>query len=177
VLGAGSGARPNREVQDRAGRDPSPLLLVVDDSLADVALLQDVLQELDPQLRVVSRADVPSAREWLAAHVPARPDPGGAGTAAEADGEAVPLLALLCDVRLPGPGGASLVAWVRASPVWCHLPVLMLSTSDHPRDRLACQQAGANDYLCKPTDPAALSARLEAALRQHTDWAGRGPGR
>jgi DNA-binding response OmpR family regulator len=45
-------------------------------------------------------------------------------------------------------------------------PILMLTAKDRIQDQIAGLDAGADDYLSKPFDPAVLHARLRAILRR-----------
>lgn len=58
----------------------------------------------------------------------------------------------------------SLLTWLRKSDN--HVPVLVLGASDAVTDRIGVLDAGADDYLRKPFDPAELIARCRALLRR-----------
>jgi len=68
---------------------------------------------------------------------------------------------VLMDCQMPEMDGLESARALRASG--CLTPVLALTASASRQDELACREAGMNDYLTKPIDPAAL----EAALRRH----------
>jgi two-component system response regulator QseB len=72
-------------------------------------------------------------------------------------------LAIL-DLGLPRLDGLQVLKRLRAAanPV----PVLVLTARDATQDRIAGLDAGADDYLVKPFDPAELKARLRALLRR-----------
>ncbi len=46
------------------------------------------------------------------------------------------------------------------------IPILILTASDEVADRVACLDAGADDYLTKPFSFSELSARIRAVLRR-----------
>jgi CheY-like chemotaxis protein len=59
---------------------------------------------------------------------------------------------VLLDLNLPGVDGLQLLKAFRARDPDNRIPVLVLSTSSHPRDIDACYLAGADGYLVKPLD-------------------------
>lgn len=72
---------------------------------------------------------------------------------------------VLCDVVMPGIGGFELLARVRADPRWRGLRFVFLTST--ACDRASMQQGlalGADDYLMRPLDPAALLGALRRAL-------------
>lgn len=85
---------------------------------------------------------------------------GDAGLAAWQSSE--PVLALL-DVMLPGMDGVSLCRAIRAES---QIPVILMSARSDPIDVVMGLEAGADDYVTKPFEPAVLAARLRAALRR-----------
>ncbi|MGI9188327.1 MAG: winged helix-turn-helix domain-containing protein [Gaiellales bacterium] len=85
---------------------------------------------------------------------------GDAGLAAWRANE--PVLALL-DVMLPGMDGVSLCRAIRAES---QIPVILMSARSDPIDVVMGLEAGADDYVTKPFEPAVLAARLRAALRR-----------
>ena len=57
---------------------------------------------------------------------------------------------ILLDIHLPGITGIELVQKIREQKALAYTPIIMLSTSDNPKDVEACYQRGANAYLVKP---------------------------
>ena len=78
--------------------------------------------------------------------------------------ESDPVLALL-DVMLPGMDGVALCRAIRAES---QIPVILMSARSDPIDVVLGLEAGADDYVTKPFEPAVLAARLRAALRRVT---------
>lgn len=68
-----------------------------------------------------------------------------------ASGEPLPELVLL-DLRLPKVSGLDLLAELRRQKRTMSLPVLILTSSDDPKDREACMKLGAIAYLIKPIE-------------------------
>ena len=52
-----------------------------------------------------------------------------------------PLLCFL-DIKMPGIGGHDVLKWIREQPTLDLLPVIMLSSSDHPEDIRQAAQPG-----------------------------------
>jgi phosphoserine phosphatase RsbU/P len=78
--------------------------------------------------------------------------------------EGGPRLAIL-DWMMPGYDGVEVIRRVRAAPTG-RTAYLMLLTSRGGRADLVCGlEAGANDFLTKPFDPAELRARLNVGCR------------
>ena len=57
---------------------------------------------------------------------------------------------VLLDLNLPRTSGHDVLADLRALPQFAGVPVVVLSTSNHPVDRSRCLAGGANDYQVKP---------------------------
>lgn len=72
---------------------------------------------------------------------------------------APPAIALL-DVMLPFVDGFELVRRLREQPGWTEVPVVMLTAKTQESDIVRALNAGANDYILKPFQPAELLARL-----------------
>jgi chemotaxis family two-component system response regulator Rcp1 len=62
-----------------------------------------------------------------------------------------PAMALL-DLNLPKRDGIEVLKRIRQSSVCGNIPVVIVTSSDSPRDRAAAEQLGANRYFQKPTD-------------------------
>lgn len=76
-----------------------------------------------------------------------------------------PLLIVL-DIKIPGPTGLEVLAWVREDPTLRGIPVVMLTSSREERDIARARELGAADYLVKPTEFPRLVGILEGiALR------------
>lgn len=71
---------------------------------------------------------------------------------------------LILDVMMPGVDGLSTCRVLRSEGV--PIPILMLTARSQTSDRVAGLDAGADDYLAKPFDPAELLARVRALLRR-----------
>jgi two-component system cell cycle response regulator len=78
--------------------------------------------------------------------------------------EALPDIVLL-DVMMPGMDGFEVCRRIKGNPKTAHIPVVMVTALDQPTDRVAGLEAGADDFLTKPVDDAALFARVRSLVR------------
>src|ERR1700710_3109191 len=117
-------------------------VLVVDDILSNVKLLEAKLTaEYFHAVRGVGGV------EWLAKIDEAAPD------------------IVLLDVMMPGMEGLEVCRRIKNNPKTAHIPVVMVTALDQPSDRVAGLDAGADDFLTKPVDDAALFARVRSLVR------------
>ncbi len=59
---------------------------------------------------------------------------------------------LLLDIRMPKADGIEVLRQVKADPELKKLPVIMLTTTDDPREVDRCHELGCNTYITKPVD-------------------------
>ncbi|MBN9458309.1 MAG: PleD family two-component system response regulator [Bosea sp.] len=78
---------------------------------------------------------------------------------------------VLLDVMMPGMNGFEVCRRLKNTPATAHIPVVIVTALDQPRDRLQGLDAGADDFLTKPLDDVALFARVRslARLKSMTD--------
>src|ERR1700761_7763284 len=69
---------------------------------------------------------------------------------------------VLLDVMMPGMDGFEVCRRIKSNPRTAHVPVVMVTALDQPSDRVAGLDAGADDFLTKPVDDAALFARVRS---------------
>ena len=120
----------------------SARILVVDDTAANVRLLEQVL--LLAGYEVVTAS---SGAEGIAKVVSAQPD------------------LVLLDVVMPGMSGYEVCRALRASPATALLPVVMVTALDPETERVKGIEAGADDFLSKPINQPELLARVKSLLR------------
>jgi|SRR6478735_6787109 len=112
--------------------------LVVEDDADIGKLLQWVLQR--EGFEVVLVPDGRKAMDRIAAGPPTR--------------------LVVLDLMLPHVSGHELLAALRASEAWRAVPVIMLTAKSQEKDIVKALDAGANDYMLKPFQPAELRARI-----------------
>ena|SRR5436190_21712316 len=59
---------------------------------------------------------------------------------------------LLLDIRMPKVDGVEVLRQIKNDKVLRKLPVLMLTTTDDPREVARCHGLGCNSYIVKPVD-------------------------
>src|SRR3712207_3420081 len=72
---------------------------------------------------------------------------------------------VLLDVMMPEMDGFEVCRRLKNSPMTAHIPVVMVTALDQPSDRVRGLDAGADDFLTKPVDDAALLARVRSLVR------------
>jgi pilus assembly protein CpaE len=119
----------------------SEKILVVDDDLDSLKLIGMMLQR--------------QGYEVIAANT-------GAQAIAKAGHESPDLVIL--DVMMPDMDGLEVCRRLRANAATRPIPIIMFTAKTLIDDKVAGFEAGADDYLTKPTHPAELSARIKSVL-------------
>lgn len=71
---------------------------------------------------------------------------------------------ILLDLNLPGTDGRSLLAVIKDDEELKSIPVVVLTTSNSPKDIAACYRRGANSYQVKPVDYARFKQSLQTMI-------------
>jgi chemotaxis family two-component system response regulator Rcp1 len=129
-------------------------ILLVEDSRADVKIIERALREgkIDHRLTVIP--DGRQALDYLARLADAE------------DGEYLEPDLILLDLNLPGIDGCQVLTEIKTHPFLRSLPVVILTTSRREEDVLQTYQAGANTYIQKPSEYP-LYRDLVMTLRQY----------
>ncbi len=115
-----------------------PEILLAEDNPADVYLIREALREhhVDCSIRVAS--DGQQVLKILDAAHSSAP-------------ESLPALIIL-DLNLPRHDGIEILQRLQQSGDLRHVPVVVLTSSDSPRDRSAADQLGVTRFLRKPSN-------------------------
>jgi PAS domain S-box-containing protein len=122
-----------------------------------------------PEMRILLVEDHPESRRTLQRLIERRGhEVVAVDNAEEAELELrkQPFSFLILDWMLPGKSGVELCQELRAGPNGEELFILLVTARDDAQDLERALQAGANDYLIKPLDPARLNVRLSVAERR-----------
>jgi pilus assembly protein CpaE len=74
---------------------------------------------------------------------------------------------IILDVMMPDMNGYEVCRRLRANPSTHSIPIIMFTAKTLIDDKVAGFEAGADDYLTKPTHPAELSARIKGILQKN----------
>jgi len=74
---------------------------------------------------------------------------------------------ILMDVMMPVMHGIDACKQLKGDPKTQNIPVFMLTAKSQINDIEAAFQAGANDYLTKPFEPAELAERIQSKLAKY----------
>jgi CheY-like chemotaxis protein len=59
---------------------------------------------------------------------------------------------LLLDIKMPRMDGIEVLRQLKSDPATAALPIIMLTTTDDPRDIRRCYELGCNVYITKPVE-------------------------
>ena len=138
------------EGESATGAARVAVILLVEDSIADVRLMQEVLRETGFPHELLIAGDGEKALRAIRRE-------------GEYAGGRMPDIVLL-DLNLPGIDGREVLRTIKSDPALRRTPVLVLSTSTAESDINASYDAHANCYLSKPVDLGDFF-RLAEALR------------
>src|SRR3990172_4688022 len=75
---------------------------------------------------------------------------------------------IILDVMMPDMNGYEVCRRLRANPATQSIPIIMFTAKTLIDDKVAGFEAGADDYLTKPTHPAELASRVKTILQRST---------
>jgi CheY-like chemotaxis protein len=111
-------------------------VLLVEDNPSDSSLLEELLEEGSYQVALYCTNNGYDAFDFLNRQDKYRSSP-------KPD-------AILLDLGLPRMNGYEVLARIRKTPHFSHIPVIVLTTSRDPKDRELCMTLGAQEFLSKP---------------------------
>lgn len=71
---------------------------------------------------------------------------------------------IICDVMMPGMDGYEVTRQIRAMPEIGFIPIILFTAKSQVDDKVEGMEAGADDFLTKPTKPSELIARVKSIL-------------
>jgi putative two-component system response regulator len=116
-------------------------ILVVEDTLASLKLITDILVAEGYQVR-----------------------PADSGDLALASVEAMPPELILLDIIMPGMDGFEVLRRLKAQDETCDIPVIILSSITEVEQRIEGLNMGAVDFISKPYQPDELLARVRTHM-------------
>lgn len=126
-------------------RDRSVTILVVDDDEGHIELVRRNLRRAGITNPIAAINTGNEALDYVFAR------------AAHADRDVVGELLILLDINMPGGlDGIEVLRQIKADPEARKIPVIMLTTTDDPREINRCYDMGCSVYVTKPVDPAAF---------------------
>lgn len=123
-------------------------LLYIDDDKDDRDLFKEICEELQPGIECVLVEDGPSAFEVLKQNGPPA--------------------CIYVDMNMPLMNGLEILQNLKKDPAMSPVPVIILSTSRTSSIEEKTKQAGATDYLLKPTDYKGFIDLLKVCFKHHT---------
>src|SRR5690606_8321699 len=120
-----------------------PIFLLVDDDTDDTFLFNEVLQQVDPAVELMSATNGQEALDTLKSAA-AFPD------------------VIVLDLNRPRMTCRQCLAALKQDHQLKHIPVIIYTTSSHPLDIAQTLQNGAAGFITKPTDTRALVSILTA---------------
>lgn len=128
-------------------------ILVVEDSTEDYMALSRAFRKNAARNPVLRCEDGDQALEYLLGNGkhPSWP-------------KSLPAIVLL-DLNLPGTDGRTVLKQLKQHATLHTLPVIVFTTSTNSRDIEECYRLGANSYLTKPIEYAALEEKVRLIIR------------
>jgi CheY-like chemotaxis protein len=131
-------------------------VLVADDDVNDISLLKRAFIKAGINIAMKVVRDGEEAIEYL--H----------GDKAFADRDAFPLpILMLLDLKMPRTNGFEVLEWVRSQAGLRRLLVVVMTSSDEPKDIDRAYDLGANSFLKKPDD---FSDLMRITEKLHDYW-------
>jgi CheY-like chemotaxis protein len=131
-------------ISEASAPNDQPNILLVDDDPTIRTLARALLEKNG--YRVTEVGDGPAAIEHFA------------------DGKECALVVL--DLALPTLSGIEVLSRIRGTASTASVPVVVLTGSEGDEAEVEAMDAGADDYIRKPLEPARFVARIKAALRR-----------
>jgi CheY-like chemotaxis protein len=128
-------------IEDCGGGSMSEKILIIDDDIDTLKLVGMMLQKQGYQIIAAANGE-----QGLAQAEAVNPD------------------LILLDVMMPEMDGYEVAKRLRVNALTANTPILMFTAKTQLDDKVSGFEAGADDYLTKPTHPTELSAHIKALL-------------
>lgn len=128
-------------------------ILLVEDNEGDIVLTQEAFEESRINNKIYTARNGKEAIDFVFRNK-------GYENSASPD-------VILLDINLPLKSGIEVLTEIKNSPLYKHIPVIMLTTSSSERDIASAYDHHANCYITKPVD---VSKFLEAMLSMEQFW-------
>ena len=115
-------------------------ILIAEDDDGHAELIKDNLREAGVSNKIVRFRDGQEVLDFLLAG-------NDSGTCPERQA-----CLLLLDIRMPRVDGVEVLRRLKHNPQTRNLPIIMLTTTDDPREIKQCYELGCNCYITKPVD-------------------------
>jgi chemotaxis family two-component system response regulator Rcp1 len=115
-----------------------PEILVAEDNAADVYLIREALKEYGVECPVRLAVDGKDVLQMISPQ--------------DAACEPLDFGLIILDLNLPRHDGIEILQRLRENVRLAHVPVVVLTSSDSPRDRLIATELGAVRFLRKPSN-------------------------
>lgn len=132
---------------------PTKSVLVIEDNSNDVFLLRHALEKIDPTLDVLTLSSGELALNYLL----------GQGEYRHQNRHPLPCLIFL-DLHIPRTSGFEILQRIKKEPGLKRTPVVITSGSRQPEDVDRAYDLGANLYLTKKDDFAAMSESVKSIV-------------
>jgi len=111
-------------------------ILLVDDESAHSTLVERNLRRVGLTSEIVKLENGQQALDWL--------------EKMKDKNKEVNTPFILLDINMPVKNGIEVLAEIKGNQNTCHIPVVMLSTTDSPEEIEQCYKLGCNAYITKP---------------------------
>jgi CheY-like chemotaxis protein len=133
-------------------------LLIIEDSDEDFEALCRMMKNGPTRCQVYRCHDGDEALDFLF------------HTGQYADAKTTPLPSLiLLDLNLPGLDGREVLSQIKQNETLKSIPVVVLSTSNNPKDIRACYRTGVNGYLIKPINAIKFKRTMQVFMEYWFD--------
>ena len=158
--GATSGPTSGPTSGKPAGEDLVSIVLVEDDD-GHATLVERNLRRSGISNGFLRFRDGQEALDYFFGTVPGAAGTGGGAKSCPSRDELTNFVVLL-DLRMPRVDGFEVLRRLKADPATASVPVIVLTTTDDPREIERCYELGCNVYITKPVE---YDAFIEAVRR------------